>query len=182
MCLNFAVTGLRILLPAVRSSRRVKPSRKIALNSNGEVNCRELARRPCSGQTTLVIMVMALLKDVKMGFSNSPLSSSIASPICQERYSERTFPIFAFSSWFSFFFPDFFPLFLDFWKFCRCQGWHSAPLCHPSGYATASVQKTKLHIKLWYVSDLESIKYSFILYTKLILPFRMDVMLLCILC
>ena len=29
-------------------SRRGKPSRKIALNSNGEVNCRELARRPCT--------------------------------------------------------------------------------------------------------------------------------------
>ena len=44
--MNFTVTGSRILLPAVRSSRRVKPSRKITLNSNGEVNCRELARRP----------------------------------------------------------------------------------------------------------------------------------------
>ena len=45
--LNFAGTGSRILLPAVSSCRRVKPSRKIASNSNGEVNCRELARRPC---------------------------------------------------------------------------------------------------------------------------------------
>ena len=45
-CLNFAVTGSWILLHPLRSSRRGKPSRKIALNSNGEVNCRELARRP----------------------------------------------------------------------------------------------------------------------------------------
>ena len=47
-CLNFAGTGSRISLPAVSSYRRVKPSRKIALNSNEEVNCRELARRPCA--------------------------------------------------------------------------------------------------------------------------------------
>ena len=46
-CLNFAVTGSRILLHPLRSTRRGKLSRKIALNSNGEVNCRELARRPC---------------------------------------------------------------------------------------------------------------------------------------
>ena len=46
--MNFAVRGSQILLPAVRSSRRGKPSRKIALNSNGKVNYRELARRPWS--------------------------------------------------------------------------------------------------------------------------------------
>ena len=46
-CLNFAGTGSRILLHPLSSSRRVIPSRKIALNSNGEVNCKELARRPC---------------------------------------------------------------------------------------------------------------------------------------
>ena len=45
-CLNFAVTGSRILLHPLRFTRKGKPSRKIALNSNGEVNCRELARRP----------------------------------------------------------------------------------------------------------------------------------------
>ena len=45
-CLNFAATGSRFLLPALSSCRRVKPSRKIALNSNREVNYRELARRP----------------------------------------------------------------------------------------------------------------------------------------
>ena len=47
-CLNFAVTGSQILLHPLSSSRRVKRSQKIALNSNGEVNCRELARRPWS--------------------------------------------------------------------------------------------------------------------------------------
>ena len=45
-CLNFAVTGSRILLHPLRFTRKGKLSRKIALNSNGEVNCRELARRP----------------------------------------------------------------------------------------------------------------------------------------
>ena len=44
-------------------------------------------------------------------------SSIIASPICQEGQSARTFPIIAFSSRFFFFFPDFclfFPIFPDF--------------------------------------------------------------------
>ena len=45
-CLNFAVTGSQILLLPLSSSRRGEPSRKIALNSNREVNYRELARRP----------------------------------------------------------------------------------------------------------------------------------------
>ena len=45
-CLNFTVAGSRILLHPLSSSRRGKPLRKITLNSNGEVNCRELARRP----------------------------------------------------------------------------------------------------------------------------------------
>ena len=35
-CLSFAVTGSRILLPAVSSCRRVETVAKIALNSNGE--------------------------------------------------------------------------------------------------------------------------------------------------
>ena len=42
--------------------------------------------------------------------------SSVASPICQVGQSERNFPIFAFSSWFSSFspiFPDFFQIFPD---------------------------------------------------------------------
>ena len=58
--------------------------------------------------------------------------SSVASPVCQEGQSERTFPIFAFSSRFVLFFHDFSwfpPLFPDF--FFRCQGWHSAPLTSP---------------------------------------------------
>ena len=45
-CLNFAGTGSRISLHPLSSSRRVIPSRKIALNSNGEVNYREVDRRP----------------------------------------------------------------------------------------------------------------------------------------
>ena len=45
-CLNFTGTGSRILLHPLSSSRRVILSRKIALNSNWEVNYRELARRP----------------------------------------------------------------------------------------------------------------------------------------
>ena len=54
MCLNFAVTGLRILLHPLSLSRRGKPLWKIALNSNGEVNCKELARRPCLHHTLKV--------------------------------------------------------------------------------------------------------------------------------
>ena len=63
--------------------------------------------------------------------------SSIASPICQEGQSERTFPILAFSSDFSSFsqflpnFPLFFPifpLFPDFWQFFHCQGGTLPPL------------------------------------------------------
>ena len=54
-CLNFAVTESRILLPVVSSCRRVKPSRKIALNSNGEVYYKELARRPWINRKTLFI-------------------------------------------------------------------------------------------------------------------------------
>ena len=46
MRLNFAGTGSGILLPPLSLSRRVIPSRKITLNSNEEVNYRELARRP----------------------------------------------------------------------------------------------------------------------------------------
>ena len=67
------------------------------------------------------------------------LCSSIASPICQEGQSERTFPILAFSSQlflfiliFSQFFLSFFLIFSlffpDFWQFFHCQGRHSAPL------------------------------------------------------
>ena len=64
---------------------------------------------------------------------------SVANHICQEGQSERTFPIFAFSSRFFLSFPIF-PvdcfrlLFPDFWQIFRCQGWYSAPWT-PSGYA-----------------------------------------------
>ena len=69
----------------------------------------------------------------------SPVYSSIASPICQEGQSEKTFPIFPL-------FLNFFPLFSNFswfspsfsWFlaifFC-CQGGTLPPLT-PSGYAT----------------------------------------------
>ena len=43
--LNFTGTGSRILLPPLSLSRRMIPLQKIALNSNGEVNYQELARR-----------------------------------------------------------------------------------------------------------------------------------------
>ena len=56
-CLNFAVTGSRILLPAVSSCRRVKPLRKIALNSNGEVNYRELGRRPWADAALCICLI-----------------------------------------------------------------------------------------------------------------------------
>ena len=71
----------------------------------------------------------------------SNLTSSVASPICQEGQSERTFLIFAFLPNFFLFFPNFlsffpifpdFPLFFpDFWLIFCCQGWHSAPLDPP---------------------------------------------------
>ena len=60
-CLNFAGTGSRISLPAVSSCRRVKLLRKIALNSNGEVNYRELARRPWS-RWFLCVLLLSFLK------------------------------------------------------------------------------------------------------------------------
>ena len=70
---------------------------------------------------------------------NIVFNSSVASPICQEGQSERNFQIFAFSSRFS---PDFSWFFPDFWPFFRCQGWHSAPPCHPTGIQ----RKTKMSI------------------------------------
>ena len=61
--------------------------------------------------------------------------SSVANPICQEGQSERTFPIFAFSSRFFLFFPGFSWFFPDFWQIFRCQGGTLPPLppqwlCH----------------------------------------------------
>ena len=60
------------------------------------------------------------------------MSSSVASPICQERQSKepsRFWPFLPDFSSFSRFFPDF-------WQFFRCQGGHCAPLPY-TGYATA---------------------------------------------
>ena len=63
-------------------------------------------------------------------------NKGLASPLCQEGQSERTFPIFAISSQFFLFFlffpscPDFslfFQNFPSFWQFFLCQGRHSAP-------------------------------------------------------
>ena len=65
--------------------------------------------------------------------------SSVASLICQEGQSERNFPIFAFSSRFFWFFPDFFPgfswFFPDFWQIFAVRGGTLPPLppqwlCH----------------------------------------------------
>ena len=52
------------------------------------------------------------------------VTSSVASPICQEGQSEKTLLDFYL------FLPDFSSFFPDFGQFFRCQGWHSAPL-HP---------------------------------------------------
>ena len=87
-CLNFAGTGSRISLPAVSSGRRVKPSRKIALNSNGEVNCRELARRPCNNHAKSGGIITPLhtwpskwlLPGVKMRETWFPLLNSLTAP------------------------------------------------------------------------------------------------------
>ena len=67
-------------------------------------------------------------------FISSAVRSSVANSICQEGQSDKTFPIFAFSSSFLLFFPNFSwfpPLFPDFWQLFCCQGWHSAPLAPP---------------------------------------------------
>ena len=70
---------------------------------------------------------------------HAPTFSSVASPICQEGQSERTFPILAFSR-FSSFLPDF-PLFFPiFGKFFAVRGATLPPWPPiPSGYATAYV-------------------------------------------
>ena len=45
--MNFAVTELRICCHIASSSRTLVDRRNFALNLNGEVSYRELARRPC---------------------------------------------------------------------------------------------------------------------------------------
>ena len=74
--------------------------------------------------------------------------SSVASPICQEAQSEKSFPIVAFSSRFVLFFPDFSWFFSRFLANFHCQGWHSAPPCHPSGYATGGYDHFQI-ISFW---------------------------------
>ena len=79
------------------------------------------------------------------GFSHRK-TSSVASPICQEGQSERTFPILAFSSRFSLFFsiftrfsslfPSFSLLFPIFDNFFAVKG-GTLPPCPYTGYATA---------------------------------------------
>ena len=64
--------------------------------------------------------------------------SGVASPICQEGQSKRPFPISAFPIFpFSWLFPDFPPLFPNFWQIFHC---HGGTLPHfdnpPGGYAT----------------------------------------------
>ena len=69
-------------------------------------------------------------------------SSSVASPICRRGKVKEI----------SRFFPDFSWFFSDFWQLFRCQGWHSAPPCHPSGYSTVlkwNYQKGLCVIKWW---------------------------------
>ena len=64
---------------------------------------------------------------------------------------KKNFPIFAFSSQFFLFFPDFSPIFLIFSLFFPIFGKFSVsgvalcPPCHPSGYATASHQQQQRH-------------------------------------
>ena len=60
--------------------------------------------------------------------------SSIASPICQKGHSERTFPIFYFSSRFFLFFPDFSLFSPVFVRFFTVRG-GTLPSRAPSGYA-----------------------------------------------
>ena len=78
------------------------------------------------------------------------ITSSIASPICQEGQSERTFPIFAFSCNCSFFpiFPDFPLFFPDFWQIFHCQGGHSTPLPR-TGYTIAHYFGCRMDKVLW---------------------------------
>ena len=63
--------------------------------------------------------------------------SSVASPICQDRQSERTFPIFSFSSQF---FPLFFLIFSLIFPilaiFCAVKGGILPPPWPPGGYGT----------------------------------------------
>ena len=67
------------------------------------------------------------------------LSSSVASSICQEGQSERTFPTFTFSSQFFLFFPDFSLFFPIFGKFFAVRGGTLPSLMPQCGYTTELV-------------------------------------------
>ena len=77
--------------------------------------------------------------DLSRGGGGGGGTSSVASPICQEGQSERTFPIFAFSSQFFLFFPNFPDFFLNFGNFFAVRDGTLPPPCHPIGYATGGV-------------------------------------------
>ena len=69
------------------------------------------------------------------------ITSSVASPVCQEGHFERTFSTFAFSSRFFLFFPDFswfFPSFSRFLSNFSLSGVALCPLWPLSGYATVN--------------------------------------------
>ena len=89
-------------------------------------------------QLHYVIQVKSLLFHIRC-----KIDSSVASPICQEGQSEKTFPILTFSSrFFSFsrfsvIFPLFSPLFPDFDNFFAVKG-ATLPPCPYTGYATGS--------------------------------------------
>ena len=82
------------------------------------------------------------------------ITSCVASPVCQEGQSERTFPIFAFSSRFFLFFPIFhgFSLFFPiFGKFFAVRG-GTLPPWPPSGYTTVIT----LTVLLWVMQSYQT--------------------------
>ena len=74
---------------------------------------------------------------MKLRIMKTIFYSGVASPICQKGQSEITFPIFTLSSWFfcfSWFFPNFSPLFPDFLQIFRVKRGILLP-CPCTGYA-----------------------------------------------
>ena len=59
------------------------------------------------------------------------ITSSVASPVCQEGKNERTFPIFAFSSRFFLFFSRYFLIFSSFFRFLAHFSLSGVALCSP---------------------------------------------------
>ena len=72
---------------------------------------------------------------------SSPTAPSVASPICQEGQSERTFSIFLFFP----IFPEFCPPFSRFLANFLLSGVYSASIDPPSGYATTPPPPTLLN-------------------------------------